>query len=376
MPIESLNSNAGGKAFTAHAFHPGLGNLMATGTLRLERQKLVFESDAATVELPFSALKMHLGGNGNDLLFFQHPKEPDWTIYTPDLEILELEVFVGYAQLKQQIQAIKAQRKHWPKPLVCPAVALVALIGLVVVVFAQKDRLVRLLAERVPVAWEKNLGDSLFAQIKTESKFIDQPKLTSQLLAVTERLLPSATNTGLTFEFHILEDTNPNAFAIPGGHVFVNSGLLQAVGRPEELAGVLAHEIAHVTQRHGFRQIINSAGLYLVVQYFLGDASGLLAAIGNSSQLLLRQKYSRDFEREADDAGWNYLVTANIDPRGLIDFFKKLQAEEARLPLHDLEGKLTLFRTHPATQERMDRLEAKWKNLERKSGFTEFAPKS
>jgi predicted Zn-dependent protease len=98
-----------------------------------------------------------------------------------------------------------------------------------------------------------------------------------------------------------------------------------------------------------------------------GDTSGLAAVLADGSQLLLRQRYSRDFEREADDVAWQYLLKANIDPRGMIRFFDRLKKEEQKYP--QLRGSLQLLNTHPATAERMERLEEKWKKLDRKDGF-------
>src|SRR5206468_5365206 len=113
---------------------------------------------------------------------------------------------------------------------------------------------------------------------------------------------------------------------VPGGQVFIFSGLLDSVKRPEELAGVLAHEIAHVTRRHSLRNIISSAGLWLTLSALFGDTKGLTSILTDGSQFLLNQKFSRDFEREADDTGWDYLVAANVDPRGMIDFFATIKA--------------------------------------------------
>src|ERR1043166_2144754 len=101
---------------------------------------------------------------------------------------------------------------------------------------------------------------------------------------------------------------------------------------------------------------MESSGVFFWVRYFfVGDATGILAAIANSSELLLKQKYSRDFEREADDVGWNYLVQAKIDPRGMLDFFQKLKAEEANLPAGSGPG-WDLLSTHPSSEERIRRL--------------------
>jgi predicted Zn-dependent protease len=142
---------------------------------------------------------------------------------------------------------------------------------------------------------------------------------------------------------------------------------LKAARRPEEVAGVLAHELAHVTQKHGFRKIIESAGLMATIQFLFGDASGMLGVITESSRYLLNQKFSRDFEREADDVGWDCLVVARIDPRGMIDFFKtlKLEQEKSNVPV----DAVSFLSTHPPTKERIGRLEKKWAEMKEKEQF-------
>lgn len=107
--------------------------------------------------------------------------------------------------------------------------------------------------------------------MKAGGKFIQNPSLQQQLDQVTARLLPVVERQELKFRLHIASDTNINAFALPGGYVVVNSGLLAAVKQPEELAGVLAHELAHVTRRHGLRNLIQSAGLMILAQAVFGQ---------------------------------------------------------------------------------------------------------
>ena len=133
---------------------------------------------------------------------------------------------------------------------------------------------------------------------------------------------------------------------------------------------MLAHEIAHVTQKHGFRKIISEAGPYLIVQVFLGGGRGTAGLLGGSSQLLVRQSFSQEYELEADDVGWNYLVKARIDPRGLADMLKKLQAEQNKLGFGQFS--LGAFSSHPATMKRIQRLDAKWDKLKDKSGFITY----
>ena len=186
---------------------------------------------------------------------------------------------------------------------------------------------------------------------------------------ITARLLPVVKDSGYEFKFHIMDDTNVNAFAIPGGHVVILTGLLEAADSGEEVAGVLAHEMAHVTRRHSLRNIVKSAGLLIILQAALGDTSGLLGLATEASRFLLQQKFSRDFEREADETGWTYLVQAQVDPRGMTRFFEKLRDLMAESDTAAMEGALALANTHPTSQERIDRLNGKWEQTKNKTEF-------
>jgi len=317
-----------------------------------------FQSDGGQVELPLAGLRVRVGGHNSEQIFFEHPQQPDWSIYATDPGILKHDALSQNADLADQLRGLR-KRGGVGKPLAFIGGVLALLfVLLIVALLSAKGRIVRYLAFRVPVEWEVNLGNSLLEQVKRQGQAAAAPELEAKLKTVTSRLLPVVADSGFTFQFHILDDTNVNAFALPGGNVVVLSGLLTAAKRPEEIAGVLAHEMAHVTERHGFRKIIDTAGLYLLIQTLFGDASGLMSVIANSSEFLLRQKYSRDFEREADDVGWQYLVRAEVDPRGMTDFFRTLlEHEKAGLTLPGL------LSTHPTTEERIKRLEAKWEKM-------------
>jgi predicted Zn-dependent protease len=176
---------------------------------------------------------------------------------------------------------------------------------------------------------------------------------------------------GTQWQFHIIENDSPNAFALPGGHILVCTGLLR-LASPEEVLGTVAHEVAHVTQKHGFRMQVASAGPLLAFQIFLRGRVGALGVLAGGSALLVRQSFSQEYEKEADDAGWQYLVNANINPRAMIDLFRKLETDEAKNKGADWFPQA--FNSHPELAKRISRLEAKWKKLPRKSGFLELNP--
>ena len=349
----------------AQAFQSASGGEAAEGRIVLTQWTLRFESDSCTVELPYDQLEIQFR-RGDGRVFFRHPKQPDWSVYSSDPQILEHRAFTQRTHLRNQIRAFQ-ERTVWLKALVVTLVFL-AFFGLAALLISWTTTwMVRGLVASIPDAWEKTLGESLLDEVKAEKTLVDDPKLAAKLKDFSAPLVAAASSR-IEFQFHLVDDPFANAFALPGGHVIMTTGLLKMIDRPEELAGVLAHEFAHVTHRHGFRRIVSSTGPYFIARCFLGDRNGFLGLLAGGSQLLLRQSFSRDYEREADNAGWDYLVAADIDPRGLPEFLKKIRAQnESRGG-----GGIQSLSSHPPTEERIRHLEGKWKGLKRQSGFIEL----
>lgn len=346
----------------------GSGTQMLGGRLRVEPGVIHFQCDSCTQQIPVGGIQIRAGGHDGTQIFLEHPSLPGWSFTTSEKGLLaepSLAADPGVRQLVGEFERA-ARRSNWPATVALVVLGL--MVAGVVWAFAQKDRWVTALAEKVPVSVEEKIGEQTFASIQASHRMVNDPKLEKQLKAVTSRLLQGIDRKEIQFRFHIAADTNINAFAMPGGYVVVNSGLLAAVKRPEELAGVLAHEIAHVTKRHGVRNIIQAAGLMVLVQSIFGNLSGLESVIVRGSQELLSQKYSRDFEREADAAGWEYLMAADIDPRGLIDFFKTLKSVQGVASTIE-KTPLQFLSTHPATDERIASLEERWRNVPKDRTF-------
>ncbi len=322
--------------------------------------ELEFETIGATIALPLSGLKIQSGGAHNRLLFFSHSTLPDWKVYTSDRSILNHPHLNIYADLAAQITALKRQKQAAGLNLLF---ILALLAGALFGLYQLKEPIVKKIAAGIPLEWEQQLGDTAYQQITLSQRPIEDAHLQLQFKQLTALIAPAIADSPYQFQFHIVEDATLNAFALPGGIVVVHSGLILAAEQPEELLGVLAHEMAHVTEKHVLRQMIGSSGLFIVVQAVFGDMTGLLSVIANNSAFLLTRKFSRDYEREADETGWKYMVAADLNPGGMIDMFKKLQAEEQRIlanhPLGEVAPEMTFLSTHPAVTERIDHLEKK-----------------
>lgn len=356
-------------AYRAHAFAPETGAAVQTGALSVDPAAIHFESAALKGSLPLAGISLRRGGHNNEQIFFEHPQRPGWSIYSGDPALLEDPVLLGLPQFQVFARGVVRSRKSVPIPVLAGLVLLAIFLAGLGLLWMQKDRIVDYIADKIPVSWEESLGRQAFEQVRAEGKLLTNSPWQPRVDAITARLLPAVQSSGYTFQFHIMSDTNVNAFAMPGGYVVILTGLLEHAESAEEVAGVLAHELAHVTRRHSLRNIIKSAGLVVMLQALFGDVSGLAAVAAEGSRFLLQQKFSRDFEREADDTGWSYLLAAQVDPRGMTRFFEKMKLLAQEMGMGAMEGSLSLLSTHPASQERIDRLDAKWQAVENKGQF-------
>ncbi len=191
---------------------------------------------------------------------------------------------------------------------------------------------------------------------KEHIRYLDDAEVNAYLQGIAGRILTHAEKDrpGVKWQVSIIDDPRTvNAFATPGGFVYVFSGLLLAADDAAEVAGVLAHEAGHVVARHAARQMVNAFGLEAVTALALGKnpslAAQVAAAIAEKGVLLA---HSRSDEAEADEYGARYASAAGYDPHGLTDFFRKLQAQEGKTP-----ALLTWLSDHPATPDRVAAVE-------------------
>jgi predicted Zn-dependent protease len=206
---------------------------------------------------------------------------------------------------------------------------------------------------------ENQIGMQVKQQLEQKEKvrYVTDPEVVAFVKGVTDRILPLADKDrpGVKWNVNVIDDPKTvNAFATPGGYLYVYSGLLLAAGNPAEVAGVLAHEFGHVVGRHSARQMVDAVGLQALTALALGHNPGLAAQLASSiagQGLMLAN--SRGDETEADDYGARYTNGAGFDPRGLVTFFQKLQQAEGKTPQI-----LKFLSDHPATADRIAHLES------------------
>ena len=199
---------------------------------------------------------------------------------------------------------------------------------------------------------EQLLGRQMAKEIEGQSRLVTDPVITEYVNRIGQQLVRHS-DARVPFTIKVVDSDEINAFALPGGYFFVNSGLILAAENEAELAGVMAHEIAHVAARHATRnatksQIWNLVSLPMV---FVGGPAGMiLRQVAGVAVPMTFLKFSRDAEREADLLGLEYQYSAGYDPAALVNFFEKLDAKQKK---QNFVAKA--FATHPMNHDRIKR---------------------
>jgi len=209
---------------------------------------------------------------------------------------------------------------------------------------------------------EARLGRAIMAQIRQSGQVVEDPLVTEYVNEIGHRIAAQANNDGIhDFSFFVIEDPVVNAFALPGGFIGVHTGLLEATRNEDELAGVLAHEVAHVTQRHiarsihsGQRQSIMSMAIMLGAILAAaagagGDAVQGAIAVAQGTAAQQQINFTRSNEYEADRVGIAALAAAGFDPQGMASFFEVISGSNTPMEYRTPE----FLRTHPVSSARI-----------------------
>jgi predicted Zn-dependent protease len=209
---------------------------------------------------------------------------------------------------------------------------------------------------------EEKLGKRVLLEIKKGANFVGDLNVEAFIEKVGYSLVDQVGPTPFEFKFYVINDPDPNSFAVPGGYIFINTGIIVLAENEQEIAGVLAHEISHVTQRHINRMIekskvLNIATLAAMVAGMLagrgGEGSQAAVSMATATEGALTLKFSREIETDADQHGLNLLIKAGYDPDGMINLFMRLE----KLSLAMAPKVPGYLLNHPAIEDRISLLE-------------------
>lgn len=202
------------------------------------------------------------------------------------------------------------------------------------------------LSYKVSIEQEETLGDLLKDVVTHDYKVVEGNLADSAIQVITNRLLAAIDSTPYRYEIKIIQREDINAFTIPGGNIYIHSGLIKAADNPEEVAAVLAHEIGHAEKRHVVTKLINEMSLTVIVSVLSGGDPNVITQVLKS---VIGNTFNREQETEADKFALQLMEDAKIPPKALARFFERLNDKDL-----DYNEDLEILMTHPHNNKRIE----------------------
>ena len=332
-------------------FGPGLPSAGARGTVRVSAIGAEAAAGDVSLRAPLAEVRLRaVGVDARGVELSWSSGSAAWAVHVLDGDAARRLLSTPALASTPAAVALSRSRRRtaasWLGWSLLGALLLLPVVLLLLFV-ANSGRIAGWLADRIPVDQEIAIGRQAFASMRAGLTLQSSGAALAAVNTIGGRLTKGSR---FTYEFHVAEDTSLNAFALPGGVIVVNTGLIAATTRPEELAGVLAHEVQHVELRHSTRGMVQDLGLRGLFALATGDLAGSL--LGEAAVGLTSLKFSRDDESEADHAAVDSLIAADIDPSGLAAFFEIMNKQGKDAPT-------AFVSTHPLSADREAALRAR-----------------
>jgi predicted Zn-dependent protease len=310
--------------------------------VHLQREGLTLIPREGTSRLwRFAEIRQTQGHHPGEPIRFEHGSDPAEVLIVPDGAILA--AIRDVAPPRTMRVRAPTRRTVW---MVATAGTVAAIVAVWWLMYAWGiPSLADTVASRLPVAWEEQLGAVVTDAIAPMERRCSNQAQFAALKDILGRLTASGPSAAYRYTLIVTADEIPNAFAAPGGFVVVTRGLLRLSDRPEEVAGVMAHEIQHIVHRHGTKLLVRELSLQAIVSLAAGNLRGLRSTL-DAARNLGGLRYRRADEMLADYDAVGLLATSHIDPRGLQLFFERMKQSPAiQLPVY--------LSTHPPLEERI-----------------------
>jgi beta-barrel assembly-enhancing protease len=311
-------------------------------------------ADGAPLEIPWGDLRLEVGGAEGVMVFCHHRSTGAIACSDAPGFLAEIKRSSGGMLDEQLIGVATADAAVRRRRRLVGAAAILVVLAAIAGVWLLATWGVRRAVEALPPSVDRQIGDQAFAMMDLGGAKESIAEADAAVAAIVDRLRAHAARSDFEFRFQIVRSPQVNAFALPGGQIVVYTGLLAKAQRAEQVAGVLAHEMAHVTLRHGLHGLAKRAGITIAFQLMIGDLGGLSGLATDGAMSAVINGYSRDAEREADAEGARMMAAAGLDVRGMAEFFTLLKDE----PGSETPGILAWFSTHPGHEERIAAMRA------------------
>ncbi len=200
--------------------------------------------------------------------------------------------------------------------------------------------------EKNSSALEEKVTEMIKESIERSEEVIDNEEIQSVIDSLVKRITNANAMYGEELKVIVVDNPEINAFALPNDYIVIYSGLIEACDKPEALSGVIAHEIAHIRLKHVMKKLVKEIGVSVLFSMTSNGSGEVLTQV---TQALTSSAYDRTLEQDADDKAFQYLVSADVNPAPLADFFYKLSLEEPSFASH-----LEWLNTHPQTEKRAE----------------------
>ncbi len=290
-----------------------------------------------------------------------------WSVTCADPNFFRALETVAGNHLNNQLARLEGQKvSSRGKHLIGCFIALAIIGGMIWAIPSLFNKGVDATVESLPHSLDKTLGEAAQSSMDPGGTILDDEAILEPLQKIFDRLTPHAEMEGIEYKFRVVQSEVSNAYALPGGFITIFTGLIKESDSAEEVAGVLAHEIAHVYRRHGLRRVAQNAGLMVSLSLLFGNLGGLEKIALDLFTLAQVNDISQDHETDADLIGLRILVDARIDPRGLTTFFAKMKDVHGDQP-----KSISWASSHPRFDDRIETIE---RNLEEMEGLPQWEP--
>ena len=290
----------------------------------------------------YSECQLDVGGY-NDRMVFCRNEDRSITIFCEDKKFAAGLVYASGGLLEEQIREkrlkLKSENRRGNRYTMMFLVA--SVLCIVAAYYGVKAAGVAAV-KAVPISVDQQIGKQSYATMNPGGPEVVDKVVVDAIQEMVDRLSPHAAVPELKFEVHVIDSEEVNAFCLPGGYIVVYTGLMKQAEFPEQVAGVLSHEMAHATLRHGLQRISQSLGLAAAANLLLGDVQGIVVLGSELFQLASINSYSRGQESAADAEGVRMMHAAGLDPLSMAQFFEIMKQEAGQLP-----SGLEWISTHP-----------------------------